>query len=69
MKRTTKVEEIKRMYESTDQMDIKPLMQPLVMYVMHQSGASSREIGEVFGISRQSVDYRLKKIKAELDNV
>ena len=40
---------------------------PLIGYTMRACGATYREIGEAFGVSRQMAEYQVKEIEKALD--
>lgn len=40
-------------------------LRPLIALVMHYSGCSDREIGEVFGVTRQSANNIVKTAKEQ----
>lgn len=57
------IEQIKKVYQSTSQV-IDP--RPIIAVVMKECGASYREIGEVFGVSRQMAETIVKSAEKDL---
>ena len=52
------VEALQRLVLSVDSIvDLRPV----IAYTMHHTGATSREIGEVFGVSRQMADIYIEQ--------
>jgi transposase len=57
------IEKIQNLYNSTKQI-IDP--RPIIAVVMKECGASYREIGEVFGVTRQMAETIVKNAEKDL---
>lgn len=60
---TADIAELQKLFNSTSQV-IDP--RPIIAVTMNACGASYREIGEVFGLTRQQAETIVKNAKKEL---